>query len=82
MHLLINVKCNRGNDMALADISTMSVLERLQAMEALWDSLTHEPNGYQSPEWHKEILAERKEKIESGQANFISLEELKSKYGK
>ncbi len=68
--------------MTITEISKMSVLERIQTMEALWDSLTREPTGIKSPEWHEEILDERKEKIESGNANFISIEELKSKHGK
>ncbi len=68
--------------MTIAEISKMSVLERLQTMEALWDSLTREPDGIRSPKWHEEILSERKEKIEDGNAEFISLEELKSKHGK
>jgi len=65
--------------MTIAEISKMSVIERLQTMEALWDSLTHESTEVESPEWHAEVLSERKQKIESGDANFISLEELKSK---
>ncbi|MCF6226594.1 MAG: addiction module protein [Xanthomonadales bacterium] len=68
--------------MTIADISKMSVIERLQTMEALWDSLTGEPTEIKSPKWHEEILSERKEKIEGGLASFISLEELKSKHGK
>ena len=68
--------------MTIAEISKMSVLERLQTMEALWDSLTREPTGIKPPKWHEDILSERKEKIESGNADFISLEELKSKHGK
>ncbi len=68
--------------MTIGEISKMSVLERLQMMEALWDSLTREPGGIKSPKWHEEVLSERKEKIESGNADFISLEELKSKHGK
>ncbi|SHE23408.1 addiction module protein [methanotrophic endosymbiont of Bathymodiolus puteoserpentis (Logatchev)] len=68
--------------MTIAEISKMSVLERLQTMEALWDSLTREPTGVNSPKWHENILSDRREKIESGNANFISLEELKSKHRK
>jgi len=68
--------------MTIAEISKMSVLERLETMEALWDSLTREPAGIKSPNWHKGILSNRKEKIENGSANFISLEELKSKHVK
>ncbi len=68
--------------MTITEISKMSVLERIQTMEALWDSLTREPTGIKSPKWHEEILSDRKDKIESGNANFISLEELKLKHGK
>ena len=68
--------------MTITEISKMSVLERLQTMEALWDSLSREPTGIESPKWHEDILSDRKEKIESGNASFISLEELKSKHGK
>lgn|GEM_PF-137645 len=68
--------------MTIAEISKMSVLERLQTMEELWDSLIREPVLIKSPKWHEEILSARKERIESGNADFISLEELKSKHGK
>ncbi|VAW50006.1 hypothetical protein MNBD_GAMMA04-1317 [hydrothermal vent metagenome] len=68
--------------MTIAEISKMSVLERLQTMEVLWDSLTREPAGIKSPKWHEEILSDRQEKIENGNAKFISLEELKSKHVK
>ena len=65
--------------MIIAEISKMTITERLQTMEALWDSLTHESTEIKSPEWHGDVLSKRKEKIESGDANFLSLEELKSK---
>jgi putative addiction module component (TIGR02574 family) len=65
--------------MTIAEISKMSVQERLQTMEALWDSLTHDAVEIKSPKWHEEILLERKEKIDNGKANFISLDDLKSK---
>ncbi len=68
--------------MKITEISKMSVNERLQTMEALWDSLTHEPVEIKSPKWHEEVLLERKEKIDSGKASFISLDELKSKNNK
>jgi len=68
--------------MTIAEISKMSIRERLQTMEALWDSLTHEPTEINSPKWHEEILSSRKEKIENGNADFIPLEELKSKHEK
>lgn len=63
------------------EIKKMNTMERLQAMEALWDSLLYEGTEIESPEWHKDILDERKEKIESGNAKFVSLNELKASRG-
>ena len=60
------------------EIKKMSMIERLQAMEALWDSLMDEESEIESPQWHRDILEERKRKIENGNAEFISLEELKA----
>jgi putative addiction module component (TIGR02574 family) len=60
------------------EIKKMSVIERLQAMEAIWDSLLHEESEIESPEWHKNILEQRKRKIEDGKAEFISLKALKT----
>ncbi len=60
------------------EIEKMSTIERLQAMEALWDSFMKEESKIDSPKWHQDIIEERKRKIENGKAEFISLEELKA----
>ncbi len=60
------------------EIKKMSRIERLQAMEALWNSLIDEESEIKSPEWHRDILEERKRKIETGKAEFISLEKLRA----
>ena len=65
--------------MKTIEISGMSKTEKLQTLEALWDSLIHEEPEIESPEWHQSILATRKHKIEEGKAEFISIEELRSK---
>ena len=56
----------------------MSKIEKLQTIEAIWDSLIHENSEIESPEWHRDILAVRKKKIEEGIAVFRSIEELNS----
>ena len=38
--------------MNIQEIKKMSKIERLQAMEALWDSLIDEEAEIESPEWH------------------------------
>jgi len=64
--------------MKTLEIKKMSRIERLQAMESLWDSLMDEESEMESPEWHRDILEERKRKIETGGAEFISLEKLRA----
>ena len=61
------------------EISGMSTIERLQTMEAIWNSLIHENSEIESPEWHQDILAAGKLNIEEGKAEFISIEALRSK---
>jgi len=48
-------------------------------MEALWEALCHESEEPQSPEWHAEVLAGRKRRIESGEAKFVSIEEARER---
>jgi hypothetical protein len=64
--------------MNMADFKKMTTTERLQAMEALWDSLLYEDGEIDTPKWHEQILEERKNKISNGEAKFISLAQLKA----
>ncbi len=57
----------------------MSVTERLQAMEQLWDSLTRDSDETPSPDWHQEVLADRKARAQSGEAKFLTLDQLRSR---
>lgn len=63
--------------MSIAEIEKMSNPERLRVMEALWDALCHEKTEPDSPEWHGDILTQRRKRIESGEAKFFSIEETK-----
>jgi hypothetical protein len=49
-------------------IDSMTTAQKLEAIEALWASLCKNPSDVESPEWHAEILAERKRRLESGEA--------------
>jgi putative addiction module component (TIGR02574 family) len=63
--------------MKASEIKNMSVEERLQTMEAIWDSLLHEDIEIESPDWHNDVLKDRRKAIEDGSAKLISLDELK-----
>jgi putative addiction module component len=44
----------------LSQIERMSVTERLRAMDQLWDSLSRHGDEIPSPDWHQDVLADRK----------------------
>jgi len=60
----------------------MTIAEKLQVMEVLWEDLTRHSEALESPEWHREILEERERRIESGEARFTSWEEAKAEIRK
>ena len=61
-----------------SDIERMSVRERLQAMDQLWDSLAPHGDEIPSPDWHQDVLADRKTRALRGEATFLTLAELRS----
>ena len=62
-----------------AQIERMSVAERLQVMEQLWDALCRDAGEMASPEWHRDILADRKVRAQSGEAKFLTLDQLRAR---
>jgi hypothetical protein len=57
----------------------MSIAERLQTVELLWDSLAQTPEAVPPPVWHGEVVAARLAKIERGEGEFLTLAELKQR---
>ena len=54
--------------MNMAELSTLPLAQRLEAMEVLCESLSHDSAYDPSPAWHADVLAGRAREIESGQA--------------
>ena len=63
--------------MSIDEIKKLDAKDRIILINEIWETLISEKNEILSPSWHKDLLNERKEKIESNKAKFISLEELK-----
>ena len=61
-----------------SQIDRISVTKRLQAMDQLWDSLTRDSEEIPSPDWHQDLLADRKARAQSGEAKFLTLDQLRS----
>lgn len=66
--------------MSTADIQKMTTSERLAAMEQLWDALCHEEAEPVSPAWHEAVLAKRKEKMNSVEARFFTLDQIRDQF--
>jgi putative addiction module component (TIGR02574 family) len=58
-------------------LEQMTVAEKLQAIEVLWDDLARHPEDIPSPAWHGDVLADRQRQIEEGRAKFVPLDEFR-----
>ncbi len=59
-------------------LNEMTVEEKLQAMEALWEDLSRNADLLETPAWHEEILLERERQLATGEASFIEWEQAKA----
>ena len=60
------------------EITRLTSAERIELMNALWDSLDAQDQEIESPAWHKEELRTREEEIASGKAQFLTWEDAKA----
>lgn len=58
-------------------IETLSVEEKVDLMDRLWESLAKSPENIPSPAWHGEVLAARQAKMDRGESKPIPWEEAK-----
>jgi hypothetical protein len=61
------------------EVTRLTKAERLQALEWLWVSLSMKPDEIESPDWHGDVLAARKTKVDSGEAQFLDIAQLKQR---
>ena len=57
-------------------LDSMSTIEKLQVLESVWESLS-DPSELPVPDWHREVLAERKRPLETGEATVFSWSDAK-----
>ena len=63
-------------------LDKMSTREKLRAIEEIWADLERTPEAVPSPDWHREVLREREERIRKGTAKFIDLADVKRRIRK
>jgi hypothetical protein len=63
----------------LLPLKTMSRVEKLREMEALWADLSQEEKKLKSPAWHQTALREAEQAVKSGKAKFNDWDEAKAR---
>ncbi len=58
-------------------VEEMSLAEKLETMETLWDDLCRHVHDVAVPEWHHEVLAARIADVKDGNARFTDWESAK-----
>jgi putative addiction module component (TIGR02574 family) len=67
---------------AASDIKKMTLAERLQAMELLWESISASPEKVASPAWHGKVLASRLATVKAGKGTFLTIQQIKARLAK
>ena len=63
-------------------LKDMTLHEKMAVMESLWEDLAGSSDAIESPEWHKEILDRRRQRIAEGTAQFIDWQAAKAEIRK
>jgi putative addiction module component (TIGR02574 family) len=67
--------------MSITEIRNLPLSEKLQIMEALWEDLRSRAEGVPVPEWHKELLDDRRKAVEAGKESILEWDEAKGSLG-
>ena len=58
-------------------LDRMTIAEKLNAMEALWQDLSRNAHQFESPTWHGDVLREREQRVEEGKESYVDWETAK-----
>lgn len=59
------------------NIKEMTIEEKMQAMELLWDDFCRNNPDFESPQWHADILRAREKNLKQGKDQFVDWEQAK-----
>ena len=51
-------------------LDKMTIEEKLQVLEEIWDDLQKTPDDVPSPAWHADVLRVREDRIKEGKSEF------------
>jgi putative addiction module component (TIGR02574 family) len=62
---------------AKEEIRKLPMKEKLALLEAVWAEISPEPDELEVPQWHKDLLDERRDAYERGEIRVIDWEDAK-----
>lgn len=65
------------NGQLTLDLETMTVTEKLEALDLIWTDLRRTVEYLPVPEWHKQILETRRKAFENGEIGYTDWETAK-----
>jgi Putative addiction module component len=76
--LAIKIGQKGEKEMGVAlSVDKMSIEEKFQTMETIWDDLCKKADSISSPPWHEKVLNDRENAISNGEDVFIDLHSAK-----
>lgn len=61
------------------EIDGLSVAEKVQLLERVWQSLCARSGDVRSPEWHRDVLEERRRRLADGRATISAWADAKDR---
>lgn len=68
--------------MSVVEVSKLSLREKLQVMEAIWDDLRQRVDQLDVPQAHRDLLEARRKRASSGDAAVHEWDEVKHTLGR
>ena len=65
--------------LGMLGVDRMTVSERLQLLDAIWDSIPDAPEALELPEWQREELTRRLAAADADPSGGVSWEDLKAR---
>jgi putative addiction module component (TIGR02574 family) len=63
--------------MSIAEVKQLPLAEKLQIMEAIWEDLRAQAESVEVPQWHRDLLDERRKAVEEGREELLDWDAVK-----
>jgi len=63
-------------------LSEMTLAQKLDLIEVLWDDITRDERSLESPDWHADVLRDRQKALDAGKAKVCDWQEAKKRIRK